>query len=187
MGTLNETVPVEPEQPDDEWVEIDKLRGKLWAVAVLKRRKELFDKLVDSRAEAAIVRRYVARDTANLKAFEEKLRPRMKNRRPRLLRRFRGLIKTDDGEIRIFSRNKVLDLDDVTDEELVEALDVTRMGRTAVRIKKEPDKEVLKHLSPRFLRTLAPIKVWVGQMRYVSIKTVGEKDAVNLVRERRKK
>jgi len=171
----------------DEWTEVDRLRGKKWAAEVLHRRRLLVEKLAESQKVAAAAKVAVTQDSENLKAFDEKLMPRMKNRRPLLLRRFHGLIRTPDGEIRIFNKKKVLDMEDADSAKLLEVLDSTPAGRKAVRIKKELDKEALKQLSERFIRSLEPLKVSVGQMFYVSIKSAGERTATNVVRERRKK
>lgn len=170
----------------DDWAELDKLRGKKWAAEVLLRRRLLAEKLIESQEVALAAKVVAAQNGENLRAFDEMLTPRMKNRRRLLLKRFRAVIRTSDGEIRIFNKKRVLDLEGIDNAELVKVMESTPATRKGIRIKKEPDKEVIKQLSPHLLRKLEPL-VWVGQMLYVSIKSTGEKAATNVVRQRRKK
>ena len=183
---MDDAVPVESKELIEKWAEVDKLRGKKWATEVLRRRRILVDRLAYSKGVEANVKKMVDRDKLALTLFDEQLQPRMERRRPLLLRSFRAVIRTPDGEIRIFNKKKVLDMEGVDNDELVEELERNPSTRGAVRIKKEPDKEAIKQLSSRSLRRIAPFGVWVGQMFYVSIKSTGG-TAVNLVRERRKK
>ena len=175
------------EKPVDEWAELDKLRGRKWAAEVLRRRRVLYDVYAASKKLADETKLAAASDLKNLRSFEAKLKPRMKNRRPLLLRQFHGLIQTLDGEIRIHTVRKVIDYQGVDMEKLLEELESSPRGRKAVIVKKSVGKDELKQLSMRYLHSLAPLKLWIGQMRYVSIKSTGEEDATNLVRERRKR
>jgi hypothetical protein len=187
VRTLDEKIPVESKELIEKWKDVDKLRGKKWVAEVLRRRRILANRVAYSKNIEASVKKMVDRDKLALELFDEQLQSRMSRRRPLLLRRFHSVIKTPDGEIRIFNKKKVLDMEGADNDEVVAALESLPSTRVAVRIKKEPDKEALKQLSSRQLRRLASKKVWVGQMLYVSIKSAGERAAKNLVRERRKK
>lgn len=173
-----ETLPV-------DWEVLDKLRGKKWAEEVMRQRRLLAERSARSEAALKQAKEVLDRDKGNLKQFDDMLRPRVKRRRQQLRRLFGSLVKTPDGEMRFFSVKNVLDIADKRIPELIEAIEQDREGRKAVEVKKTLSREAFKRLSPRYLKTLADRGVTVGRMFYVSIKSTGEDDATNLLRERR--
>lgn len=173
------------ESPAIDWSEIDRLRGVKWVAAVLRERRLLTTQLNAAERKLAAAKLVAGKKRAALSEFDEMLRPRMRRRRRLLMRRFGGHARTEDGEISIRTANKVLDVDPSRMRELVAELLRRRGGRKVLRIKYELDKEALKQMSPDFLRSLVPFGVRVGQMSYVSIKSIGDKGATNLVRRRR--
>lgn len=172
------------ETPAVDWAALDKLPSGTWAPEVLRVRRELVEQFDTSQAAVAAVQAVATRDKRALAEFDAQLRPRIERRRKRLQRLFGGRIVTEDGQISIFSKTKVLDYDTKRAKELLAELKQRRV-RKAIRTREEPDYEALKQMSPSFLRTLGHVGVTIGQMFYVSIKSTGEKEATNLLRKRR--
>lgn len=186
MRTLNEAVPVESEDIEDEWADLDRLRGLKWPEEVLRRRKILVQRLEKSKQEASGPLRQLALDKKKLAEFDEQLRPRMSRRRTRLRRLFGTHFTTDDGQITITETKKVLDYDKKRSKEILAELQ-QRHVRKAIRTVESIDDDALKSMSSSFLRSLRHLGVTVEKMYYVGIKTSGEKESTNILRERRVK